>query len=255
MLHILPYADQGSMREQHFNSGGTQGFRTGGIRYGDARNRNVTAKQLAAFSCPSDSVTATPTRYSGTTFHNYVANYGNTTRGRVTPYGTTSAGQPNRHGGAPFIEFIARNTGNWANYYSWIVHDNKYKEVVRPSEILDGTSSTLLLSETVQGWDGDLRGFAWWGGGCHFETFLSPNSPQSDVLEAAGYCKPANKLNPPCVGRSSTNHETIAARSRHPGGVHASFCDGSVRFFTNSISLDSWRSLGTAAGRDAAGEY
>jgi len=254
MVHILPYVDQAAMREQYVNSGGTQGFRTGGIRYGHARNRNVTAKQLAAFSCPSDSLTATPSRYSGTTFHNYVANYGNTTRGRVSPWGRTSANTPNVYGGAPFIEFIARNTGKWSSYYSWIVHDNKYKEVVRPAEILDGTSNTLLFSETVQGRDGDLRGFAWWGGGCHFETYLGPNSAQPDVLEAGGYCKPKNQLNPPCVGRSSKNHETVSARSRHPGGVHASFCDGSVRFVINSITLDTWRWLGTAAGRDAPGE-
>jgi prepilin-type N-terminal cleavage/methylation domain-containing protein/prepilin-type processing-associated H-X9-DG protein len=257
MVQILPYVDQQAARQQFINSGGTQGMRTGGIRYGDARNFPVTKVQYGAFTCPTDSNTASPGVISGLTFHNYVANLGNTTRGRISPYFLTSTGAPNVYGGAPFIEFIARNTGNWADYYSWIVHDNTYKEVVRPAEIMDGTSNTLLFSETVQGRDGDLRGFTWWGGGAHFETFLTPNTSQPDVLEAAGYCKLANPLNPPCAGRSTalTNQESIAARSRHPGGVHASFCDGSVRFVINNIALDTWRWLGTAAGKDTPGAF
>jgi prepilin-type N-terminal cleavage/methylation domain-containing protein/prepilin-type processing-associated H-X9-DG protein len=257
LVQILPYVDQVSARERFINSGGTQGMRTGGIRYGDARNFPVTKVQYPAFTCPSDSATASASVINGLTFHNYVANLGNTTRGRLTPYGLTGAGTPNVYGGAPFIEFIARNTGNWADYYSWIVHDNTYKEVVRPAEILDGASNTLLFSETVQGRDGDLRGFTWWGGGAHFETYQGPNTAQPDILEAAGYCKPANPLNPPCAGRttSATNQESIAARSRHPGGVHASFCDGAVRFFVNNIALDTWRRLGTAAGKDTPGEF
>jgi len=209
--------------------------------------------QIAAYTCPSDSVTANASVYRGVTFHNYVANYGNTTRGRISPYGTDSAGRPNVFGGAPFIEIICRNTGGWPNYYSWIDHDNQYTAVVRFADILDGTSETLLFSETLQGRSGDLRGFAWWGGGCHFETYLPPNTAQPDVLESGGYCRPQN--NPPCRGRTGGSPETIAARSRHPGGVQASFCDGSVTFISDSIELDTWRWLGTARGGDTPGTF
>jgi prepilin-type processing-associated H-X9-DG protein len=75
------------------------------------------------------------------------------------------------------------------------------------------------------------------------------------VLEAAGNCKPANPLNPPCVGRSSATRENTAARSRHPGGVGATMCDGSVRFVSNNIALDLWRSMGSAAGKEAMAEF
>ncbi len=44
--------------------------------------------------------------------------------------------------------------------------------------------------------------------------------------------------------------QRITARSRHPGGVNASRCDGSVGFFTDDIDLSTWRSLTTAAGSD-----
>jgi prepilin-type processing-associated H-X9-DG protein len=50
------------------------------------------------------------------------------------------------------------------------------------------------------------------------------------------------------VGDTGTNW---GGRSKHPGGVHASFCDGSVRFFSNTTSLATWRALSTARGGEA----
>ena len=35
------------------------------------------------------------------------------------------------------------------------------------------------------------------------------------------------------------------ANSAHSGGVNVVLCDGSVRFITNTISLQTWRSLGS----------
>lgn len=43
----------------------------------------------------------------------------------------------------------------------------------------------------------------------------------------------------------STGH--IAARSYHPGGINAAFCDGSVRFFKDTINPATWFALGTKA--------
>jgi prepilin-type processing-associated H-X9-DG protein len=117
------------------------------------------------------------------------------------------------------------------------------------AEITDGTSNTLANSETVQGKGGDLRGFGWWGGGAHFETLLTPNSPLPDRTEQS--CTPSHRLNPPCANRvapSGTTEESIAARSRHPTGVNAVMCDGAVKFFTNNIALDVWRGLGSSFG-------
>lgn len=252
ILHILPFMEQTTLQQQYVNSGGIQTFRNGGIRYGGAQNLPVTTTQLKVYVCPSDTKSAQPGIISGVTFHNYVANYGNTTRGRVSPVGTTSAGLPNIHGGGPFIEVIYQQTAD-STYYSYIMlpTENPFKDKTRMAEITDGTSNTLAVSETVQGKGGDLRGFGWWGGGAHFETLLTPNSPLPDRTEQS--CTPLVRLNPPCVNRSpgiANQEETIAARSRHPTGVSAVLCDGSVRFFTNNINLDVWRAAGTAAGGD-----
>lgn len=256
LVGLLPYVEQTAMRNLYQNFGGVQSFRTGGLRYGSAPNLPVTRTQLSVYTCPSDRITANPSIISGVTFHNYVANYGNTTRGRLSPYGVTSSGAPNVWGGAPFIEFIAPNTGSWPNYYSWIHTDlNQLKFVVKIADIVDGTSNTLAFSECLQGSSGDLSGFAWWGGGAHFETLLAPNTSQPDVVEQSCANPRLDNLNPPCVVRAAasgnvvaTGAETHAARSRHVGGVQATLMDGSVRFYSNSIALDTWRALGSAAG-------
>ncbi len=255
VLHLLPYIEQTSLHSQYFNSGGMQTFRTGGICYGGTQNLPVTTTQIKAYLCPSDTKSAQAGIISGVTFHNYVANYGNTTRGRVSPVGTTGTGQPNQFGGAPFIEVIYQQTAD-PTFYSYIMLANEepYKDKTRMAEITDGTSNTLAVSETVQGKGGDLRGFGWWGGGAHFETLMTPNSPLPDKTEQS--CTTAIRLNPPCVNRSAGNanqEESIAARSRHPSGVSAVQCDGSVRFFSNNVNLDVWRAWGSAAAGDATG--
>jgi uncharacterized protein DUF1559 len=244
---LLPYIEQKALFDNYQYSGAVQNQAGNAIsqtdsstRYGGAKNLPVTRTQISAYTCPSDSTTASPSIISGVTFHNYVANHGNTTLQRATPFGKMLNGQPNVYKGAPFI-FV----GAW----------NSNPQVVKLADIFDGLSNTLAFSETVQGRDGDLRGFAWWNGGAHFSTYLAPNTSQPDILENISYCKPSNPLNPPCDGPTSSNPETIAARSRHPSGVMSVMCDGSVRFVANSINLDTWRFLGTAAGREPIGDF
>jgi prepilin-type N-terminal cleavage/methylation domain-containing protein len=206
LVHLLPYVEQQQLHQQYSNDG-MAGYPATGIRYGSAINLPVTRTQLKVYTCTSDTKSAMASLISGVTFHNYVANYGNTTRGRLSPAGTNSNGTPNIFGGAPFIEVIMPGLppGAAPGPYNYIAHDDTYKAVVRMAEISDGTTNTLAISETIQGKGGDLRGFAWWGGGCHFETKLTPNSPLPDITEQS--CTPSVRLNPPC-----RNHPNPQAR-------------------------------------------
>jgi prepilin-type processing-associated H-X9-DG protein len=242
LVGVLPYIEQNTLYDKYApgSFGFVNNFTPAPLRYGQGANLTVTRTQVATYTCPSDSTTASPGVYSGITFHNYVGNFGNTTEVRTSPFGTDSAGNPNRWGGAPFV---------------WITSATSNPQVVQFQEVLDGLSNSLLFSETVQGRGGDLRGFAWWNGGCHFETFLAPNSAEPDRLESASYCKPADPSNPPCVGQSSAFPTSIAARSRHPGGVNTALCDGSVRFISSTINLDTWRWLGTIRGKETLGQF
>jgi hypothetical protein len=118
----------------------------------------------------------------------------------------------------------------------------------------DGTSTTLAFSETVKGQWLDLRGFAWWSSGAHFETNLMPNSNQPDVVEQDPYCV-MRSPNPPCIGPTSANPQNIGARSRHPSGVQVTLCDGAVRFVSNNIHMDTWRAISTTNGGEAVNDF
>ena len=115
--------------------------------------------------------------------------------------------------------------------------------------ITDGLSNTMLLSEVVVGQGQDLRGFSWWGDAATYEAFSTPNSSFPDVLFSPIYCinQPPN---PPCTSATTALPEMYAARSRHVGGVNMATVDGSVHFTKNSINLQTWRQMSTAAAAD-----
>jgi prepilin-type N-terminal cleavage/methylation domain-containing protein/prepilin-type processing-associated H-X9-DG protein len=226
---ILPYIEQDAMRRLYV------GYDTGPELYSNATNvANVTGKRLKILTCPSDSP---QTPISNVTSHNYVINFGNTGLIRnssnafvevVPTYGTAT------YAGAPF----------------------KVSQPQKLTDISDGTSNTLMASETVQGQSSDLRGFTWWGYGTGFMTQLGPNSSSPDVLQSASYC--VNRLpNPPCFAPYTTAQPiTYAARSRHTGGVNVALSDGSCRFFSNNVDLLTvWRPLGTSQGGEVIGNY
>ena len=196
-------------------------------------NIAVSSTLIKAYTCPSDFKVAP----RGTiTFHNYVGNHGNTTLGRKTPFGVRTNGQPNKYGRAPFIS---------------VSSSTSVPQVMKLSDITDGLSSTMAFSETVKGQFGDLRGFGWWQGGSHYEAYLTPNSNQPDVTEQDPYCV-NQRPNMPCTGPTTANPEGIGARSRHPGGVNVTMCDGAVKFITDNVNLDTWRFISTASGREPA---
>jgi prepilin-type N-terminal cleavage/methylation domain-containing protein/prepilin-type processing-associated H-X9-DG protein len=232
---LLPYVEQKALFDQYKGYGqiNASGEIDVNFRYSASVNVPVTSQSIKVYTCPSDFKVAPR---STITFHNYVGNHGNTTLSRKTPHGVQTNGQPNKYGKAPFVS-VSNTSSN--------------PQVVRLSDISDGTSSTLAFSETVKGQYGDLRGFSWWQGGSHFEAYLAPNSNQPDVTEQDPYCV-NQRPNMPCTGPTTAAPEMIGARSRHPTGVNTVMCDGSVRFMSDNVNLDTWRFLSTASGREPA---
>ena len=47
----------------------------------------------------------------------------------------------------------------------------------------------------------------------------------------------------------------FAARSRHVGGVQVLLADGSVRFMSDNVNLNTWRKLGTKAANERIGQF
>jgi prepilin-type N-terminal cleavage/methylation domain-containing protein/prepilin-type processing-associated H-X9-DG protein len=129
----------------------------------------------------------------------------------------------------------------------------------RFADITDGTSSTLLLSETAA-IDHDQDGRGIWMfpsmGGNNFTARTGPNSPTADNMPGCPPSWPAN-ANPRlrCTRNRSNGTMWAAARSFHSGGVNASLADGSVRFVSDSVNLAVWRALATRAGGEVVGDY
>jgi prepilin-type N-terminal cleavage/methylation domain-containing protein/prepilin-type processing-associated H-X9-DG protein len=194
------------------------------------QNLKVTQSRITTLTCPSDEPQVLANFVPGGTYHNYVANYGNTNHVGSSCLASTCV----KYAGSPFI-------GSDPSPPTPILIPFK--------KIIDGLSKTMMFSETVQGRDGDLRGFAWWGWSAGFETTASPNSNDLDYLQQQQYCNPVLP-NPPCGAASGANVFRAAARSRHPGGVNVTMCDGSVQFVVDDVDLATWRAASTTKGNE-----
>jgi prepilin-type processing-associated H-X9-DG protein len=237
----------------------------GTLTYTSSANTTATSVRINSFSCPSDQ---NETPLAGVTSGNYVCNYGNTGTGYFQSQATIS-GVVVPFLGAPFSWVQSANVAQCPGSLSPVT---PYAGCTSIAGILDGTSNTMLASETEQGIDvgtiTDLRGFIQYGSSAGFSTLLPPNSPLPDDLNAAGYCA-SRAPNPPCEYRggsppspltqitfidpsgATTNTRTgdqYAARSRHPGGVNAVLADGSVHFYKNTININVWRAVSTTKG-------
>ncbi len=124
------------------------------------------------------------------------------------------------------------------------------------ADITDGTSSTLLLSETLMAWseeDNDWRGDIHNDDGVfRFHTITPPNSSVADEI-LRGWFQETGDINMPAVAGRATQ-QVSASRSRHRGGVNALYCDGSVQFVTDGISIDVWMAQGTINGGEVTHE-
>jgi prepilin-type N-terminal cleavage/methylation domain-containing protein/prepilin-type processing-associated H-X9-DG protein len=202
------------------------------------RNLEVIKHRIPTLTCPSDepqviSGSTSTELAAGATLHNYVANYGNTNH-----FGRSCPGLPSatcvKYLGSPFLGY---------DQDPLAIKGNTFRKIA------DGLSKTLMFAETVQGQQDDLRGYTWWGWSAGFETAASPNSNDLDFLQQQDYCVQVEP-NPPCAGASGGNFIRAAARSRHPGGVNAVMCDGSVQYIIDNVDLATWRAASTTRGEE-----
>ena len=221
MVGILPYIEQAPLFQLYQNSGGNDAT---GPRYSSAPNTTqVTTRRLAVLTCPSDKDSRP---FGNITSHNYVVNFGNTGYGQGTVNSVVFRG-------APF--------GNLKPY--------GFRDAT------DGTSTTLLMAEVLQGNGSDLRGFSWWGDACEFTTYLTPNSALPDRIYTAGFCNNQPERNLPCDVSTTANPTMFGSRSQHEGGVQVIMCDGSSKFVSENIDLNTWRAIGTTQGSEVVGEF
>jgi prepilin-type N-terminal cleavage/methylation domain-containing protein/prepilin-type processing-associated H-X9-DG protein len=216
-------------------------------------NTTVIRTPLGAFQCPSD----TPSIQEPDTPYprgkgNIAANWGNTHFFQDEARG---ADWPNPWNTGP-MGVQGTPTGSLGNAFAGAPF--KGNKATNVAEFTDGTSNTILCGEVIigansgggQAYDhrGDIFNDDY---NCTmFFTYTTPNSKVPDQLAGDGNGRPwcsygllANV--PPCTGGTPVFN---AARSRHPGGVNALFADGSVHFVKDSVSLQTWRAIGSHQG-------
>ncbi|CAN5874076.1 DUF1559 domain-containing protein [soil metagenome] len=238
---MLPQFEQQALYDAYNFHLGAEGPRNNPL--GFFANSTVAATKLSSFQCPSDGeekFQITPAyaggALSGPIFSkgNYAVSWGNTQWAQTSPPGST-------------IEYLPSAFGH---------------QRVRLSDIRDGLSNTVFMSEVLQGAIHDVRGLVWstLPGGGSFNTRFTPNQfrdfynleNDGDRLNQVIFCvsDPVQKL--PCSaannGRGSDSHAFAGAKSRHPGGVNSLFGDGSVRYIKETIDPRVWIGVNTIKG-------
>lgn len=237
IAHLMSYIEQTAIAGQWNFS----------VHYNQAPNNVLVKTHFSLFDCPSDvrDKVGHPTAFD--LKGNYAVNWGSWNfreQGGPTN-GVAPLNMGDELGRAPFFQNFGARFG----------------------QITDGTSNTLCWSEVLQApWVQtagmafvDRRGRMWNDDTfCYqFSTRISPNSPKGDF----GFCDPAGGTKYPCdptsQGLSSANAFStyMAARSRHPGGVNVTMCDGSGRFVTNNVNLATWVAASSMGAGEALGDF
>ncbi|MBX9677173.1 MAG: DUF1559 domain-containing protein [Gemmataceae bacterium] len=202
-----------------------------------------TAVVLSILHCPSDPQSSVPAGWAG---NSYAGNYG-----------------------TAILWFKDADVATGAFYH---VASNRG---CRFADITDGTSNTAAFSERRKG--------DWTSSAADPKTDLvNPKGVNpANADEAMNFCRAANLSdvslqwysnfgsswikgnqdvmythiappNDPSCAYPQNMTMSMPANSAHTGGVNLLLCDGSVRFVSTGIAVDSWRKLGTRAGSEVS---
>jgi prepilin-type N-terminal cleavage/methylation domain-containing protein/prepilin-type processing-associated H-X9-DG protein len=263
---ILPYLENGNTYNAFNLSWNLNVYQTTGPNY-TAQDQTV-----SAYVCPSDPADAkvTATSSTGTSqagYSNYMASTGGTAAQII---GSTD----------PSFE---KNTVFLGVFNVQLDANGNVTNKVTMASITDGTSNTGMFAETKRSNLANLVYPAMYNGSTPYSMdmvyLVSASDPSWsnqvwpqpcgnwsssqvwDLIDYRGgeyyrnlpmtanysHTIPPNFKSYDC-GNYSFNGSHAAARSYHPGGANAAFCDGSVHFMKDSISPPTWMALGTRAG-------
>ena len=275
---LIPFMEQGAL----FNAWNTQCDTNAA-----AANNTARITQIPAFLCPSDASGATMANSvvapGGITAPigrlNYFASLGATAAqyGAKPTSTSTTVYEINTARLGPFNIRYDQSAPQYLDPPTNSQQNPNYLMALgaKLSEITDGTTNTALYSE-IRRSTIDSTGAAANANDPINNVFRAPsasftldtpllpncNSPAGGRIAYKGnqYYRPlpmltnySHTVTPNYKGTDCTNGSDftaahMAARSYHPGGINSVFCDGSVRFFKDSINVTVWRALGSRAG-------
>jgi prepilin-type N-terminal cleavage/methylation domain-containing protein/prepilin-type processing-associated H-X9-DG protein len=254
-FHVLPYIEQGSIYKLVYNINDPNAKTV--VPNSDSRAVQARNAHVPTMICPSDLGPIINEPNS----NDYTRQRGNY-RACVGPgdiYGQAIDNSGTIWGAGVFAVTLGQGIGK-----------GPHIQQCRLSDIKDGTSSTVMMSEgllnsVTPGWGGPLGDVQLANmGAALFSTYNTPNSSNADRVKGPCPQQQGDTIyQAPCqsmggqqygvAGDSTGSH--AAARSKHTGGVNACFADGSIQFISNTIDFTIWRALGTRAGGEIIGPY
>jgi prepilin-type N-terminal cleavage/methylation domain-containing protein/prepilin-type processing-associated H-X9-DG protein len=187
----------------------------------DACNITIAGVGLSVLWCPSDPIIQTATSMSAPVV--FGMNYGGWMGYNVPPGNWYQYTTNYRGSTGPFV-LLAQPVG---------IIETHGSPTVRVASVTDGTSNTMIFSESTDAWVRASGQNALW-----LTTSIEPWNASSQGLAFDSGLPP----NPQRYERNgsfdASANEWAVASSLHPGGVNVSFADGSVRFIKDTIN--SW---------------
>ena len=232
---LLPYLEQDAVfRLINFN-----------VSPDAAANNTARAQPIPVFLCPSDPQGSVPTGWAG---NNYVANYSadirwqqdqtgasgvfwfaNAATDKGATFGDIQDGASNTAG------FCERLKGDWSNAVA-NARTDFFNPGTAPSSRDQAMSACEALNPTNLAFQQRSDGGGYWLRGWHMTMYSHVSLPNG---RACNFNVNATA--------------TMPASSAHSNGVNLALCDGSVRFVSNSVSIATWRAVGTRIGNEVLG--
>jgi prepilin-type N-terminal cleavage/methylation domain-containing protein/prepilin-type processing-associated H-X9-DG protein len=240
LIYTLPYMEQSNLFNLipqlsvvGVNSMGANGV-TGGANPAFVNGPNGRPK-LGYLRCPSDDWNINDTRC------NYVGSLG-------------PQCAPGPCGYDPYQKYcqpVSAGLGTKAQWgYDWSPDHGNTKDTsqlrgmfnrlgceVNIAQVVDGTSTTIMIGESLIGQHDHLQtGGGWWlynAGAAHCTTIIPINYYSGDT----NWCSPAQSFD-------GNWNVSWGFKSRHPGGTNFVFADGSVHFINQTIDHQTYQWLG-----------
>jgi len=221
--HLLAHLEQGSLYETLDPD----------LSWSTSPNTEVCASYLSVFRCPSS--TASKHLTAQGIVDRVPCNYLACTSGTVTresalpgPVPPPLAGRPDSDG----IFFVNSDT--------------------RLADILDGSSSTVALGETVFSFKGhgpDHTGTSQFLDHWYIGTLEGYDNEVSESMGSTGVAINSFELS------VFVDEMELSFSSRHPAGGQVLLADGSVSFISEGIDRATWSAMGTRDGGEVVGAY
>jgi prepilin-type N-terminal cleavage/methylation domain-containing protein/prepilin-type processing-associated H-X9-DG protein len=229
---VLPYAEQDNL------------FKQIDLTKSHTLNPVPKAMPVSIFNCPSDPQGNVPAGWGG---NNYAGNYGtgivwqqdasgangvfyHVTGVKGCRFGDVTDGLSNTAG------FSERLKGDWSNAVV-----TPRTDLINPKSVAPTTpDQAMTMCRASNPNDISLQWYSNFG-----SNWIQGNQ---DVMYGH-----ASMPNDRLCAFPQNSTQTMPASSAHTGGVNVLLMDGSVRFVTNSISVPTWRAVGTRNGGEVIG--